>query len=1143
MTNLNLAHDTMRNNGIDNDNDACELLKESCPPWRTVGGLTSTTSFGPENKGAKSILTDAMWIAMEDIPTLKEETIEQKCFHWEIDHWSKLSYEERGPVCQVGGSQWNLLLFPQGNQFNSSHVAVFLEWTDAKEALSSQYVCAQYTIFVSSMSDPTNYYFKTSFGRFSKHMKDWGFPDFLSHERLLSFKDDKEYVSIPFLENDCIRFSVIVNVVHDLTGTLWKGSFENYDSKEQTGFVGLKNQGATCYMNSLFQSLYCTNAFRKAVYQIPTEHDNPTDSIALSMQRLFHKLQYSSNAVDTVEVTKSFKWDSLDTLMQHDIQEFNRILQDKLEQKMMGTPADGAIRKLFVGRMKSYIRCIHVDYESTHLEDYYDIQLNVKGCKNLEESFIDYVAEETMDGDNKYMAGNYGLQDAKKGVTFECFPPVLHLQLKRFEYDLRQDTMVKINDRHEFPLRIDLSPYLCPTADRSLPHIYALHGVLVHSGTVSCGHYFAFIKPTVDETSWLKFDDERVTHAALDQVLEHNYGNSVSSGQFTFQNPRQSSNAYMLVYIRECMLGDILDTINHCDIPAHLWKRLEKENMLWQDAQREHAFQQQQLKVNVYSSASFVINDQFGIVSDYQPDPMMMSTFDSTCALQKPGYGRLLRESTTHFALRDALTMWSTNIQAKVEDLMQYMTDDILSLYIECTTEFEPVSHTLSYPWLYTMTDDDDNKDDKLSSLQTNNITLSEQDEPLLIFLKIFIPANQELQGRATMYVYRHHKIASVLDRIRYLASFFPSTPLLLYQEESRSIMRTLQMNATFEESGIETGDIICVQKRPSEEELDHFRKLELYATARQYMAYLSTRVDVVLQPSNGKEQGLPTIKLPLISTMDCQEVVIELTYHTNIDPDYVLLFRPGDGNREAPWVAVKRHEGFTLDNLLAFADPQQPCLQYQVLEMTIDEYESQRLISVIIFKENHASQNTIQVTMARPVCFRELWDKIILETNHTLDMYTGKVRFYISHQHHFREEFIMDDPIAGLSEDRRFQLYAEPIPEDELNLGPGDVLIPVFHFNYDISNTHSVPFRLLIKKDEIFSDTKKRLQARTGLTNEEWARVKCVFIHDDNVEELKDDDKLSDHPYIPEEEPAIGLDHPGKTFKPIFQRPLRIQG
>lgn len=37
----------------------------------------------------------------------------------------------------------------------------------------------------------------------------------------------------------------------------------SYDSKKETGMVGLKNQGATCYLNSLLQSLYFTNKFRK----------------------------------------------------------------------------------------------------------------------------------------------------------------------------------------------------------------------------------------------------------------------------------------------------------------------------------------------------------------------------------------------------------------------------------------------------------------------------------------------------------------------------------------------------------------------------------------------------------------------------------------------------------------------------------------------------------------------------------------------------------------------------------------------------------------------------------------------------------------------------------------------------------------
>lgn len=73
-----------------------------------------------------------------------------------------------------------------------------------------------------------------------------------------------------------------------------------------------------------------------------------------------------------------------------------------------------------------------------------DIQLNVKGCKNLEESFKNYILEETLEGENKYMADKHGLQDAKKGVIFESFPPVLHLQLKRFEYDMVKDSMVKV---------------------------------------------------------------------------------------------------------------------------------------------------------------------------------------------------------------------------------------------------------------------------------------------------------------------------------------------------------------------------------------------------------------------------------------------------------------------------------------------------------------------------------------------------------------------------------------------------------------------------------------------------------------------------------------------------------------------------
>lgn len=58
-----------------------------------------------------------------------------------------------------------------------------------------------------------------------------------------------------------------------------------------------------------------------------------------------------------------------------------------------------------------------------------------------------YCEVEVMSGENQYKAEGFGLQDARKGVLFDSFPPVLQLQLKRFEYDFQRDTMVKVGAR------------------------------------------------------------------------------------------------------------------------------------------------------------------------------------------------------------------------------------------------------------------------------------------------------------------------------------------------------------------------------------------------------------------------------------------------------------------------------------------------------------------------------------------------------------------------------------------------------------------------------------------------------------------------------------------------------------------------
>jgi ubiquitin carboxyl-terminal hydrolase 7 len=138
------------------------------------------------------------------------------------------------------------------------------------------------------------------------------------------------------------------------------------------------------------------------------------------------------------------------------------------------------------------------------------------------------------------------------------------------------DFTPQINDRHEFPFEIDLTEFLDEGADRSTPCVYKLHGVLVHSGDLHGGHYFALIKPDRN-TRWLKFDDDRVTPVTDREVLEENFGGEPLNGihpptvgRNQVRVMKRFTNAYMLVYIRESAIDEVLAPFREEDTPAHL---------------------------------------------------------------------------------------------------------------------------------------------------------------------------------------------------------------------------------------------------------------------------------------------------------------------------------------------------------------------------------------------------------------------------------------------------------------------------------------------------------------------------------------------------------------------------------------------
>lgn len=512
---------------------------------------------------------------------LEPEANGELSFVWPIRHWSRLAAEERahGPGVALGGFRWTPMLQPRGDrELRNRGIGLFLQAAPEDERPGWS-VCARVILGLRNPADPTLVLAKPAQHRFDANEPDWGYAAFTTPGVLAQGDAGTRHQAL--LADDGLEVVVRVQIIRDPTGVLWH-NFVNYDSKKATGHVGLLNQGATCYMNSLLQSLFHTHALRRATFQIPTEGDRPTESIALALQRTFFRLQTSEAPVGTQELTRSFGWDSVESFMQHDVHEFSRVLLDELEKRMKGTAVGGTVERLLTGRVQSVKKCTQVAFESVREEAFYDVQLTVRGMRSLTAAFEAYIRPEALTGDNKYHTDAYGYQEAEMFSVFGSFPPVLHLHLERYTFDPVTGNTIKINDRFEFPTHINLEAYLAAGAERPVPLDYTLHSVLCHGGDSQGGHYFVYI---CLGGRWFKFDDTRVTQVSEAEAVQDNYGLDAEGellgleGDAPYmrlpsytraQRLKKVTNAYMLVYLRDADAAQIMEAVQGADIPAYI---------------------------------------------------------------------------------------------------------------------------------------------------------------------------------------------------------------------------------------------------------------------------------------------------------------------------------------------------------------------------------------------------------------------------------------------------------------------------------------------------------------------------------------------------------------------------------------------
>jgi len=167
-----------------------------------------------------------------------------------------------------------------------------------------------------------------------------------------------------------------------------------FEEKTTPPYAGLVNQGATCYLNSLIQSLYCLDPFRKAVFAWrydPQIHGEAKDCIPLQLQKLFGTLCLSTrSAVTTSNLTTSFGWDNDEAFYQHDVQELARVLFEALQlSDVSSTPTSSTdnttsslsfmsfLPQLFSGTCADVLTCLSCGNTAKRNDAFMDLTLPI----------------------------------------------------------------------------------------------------------------------------------------------------------------------------------------------------------------------------------------------------------------------------------------------------------------------------------------------------------------------------------------------------------------------------------------------------------------------------------------------------------------------------------------------------------------------------------------------------------------------------------------------------------------------------------------------------------------------------------------------------------------------------------------------
>ena len=720
------------------------------------------------------------------------------------------------------------------------------------------------------------------------------------------------------------------------------------EEKETKEFVGLENQGATCYMNSALQALFHVTRFRRIVYGIPTHGvKNEVSSIPLNLQALFYNMESSEVPCSTVDLTRSFGWDDVEGFVQHDIQEFMRVLLESIEKNMKDKDKD-QIAKLFKGKVIQKIECETKPYSAETPEDFYDLSLQVRDCPSIRDSLRKYVAKDKIE--------NYDTGDPKIGrqtvdvcMQFSEFPPLLQLHLKRYEFDLKTLAPVKVDSSFEFPVDLDLSEF-APKSKQCLK--YQLYGVFVHDGHAGGGHYYVYLRPGC-QNKWYRFNDSRVHMVDEATAVARNFGGSAVQ-KCTFS-------AYMLMYVRSDCIKDLFSS-ERTNIPRHIQAYADRRmaETITDMADAKHP-------VTVITDRALRLNTAKGIFGLACRDldltvkvPLTMTAFEF--------YDFIAKENGTDF---ESVRVWK------------------LTSSYELATVVLPGEEIVSKlrPSIFYL----ESKDrDEEFQVKTNDIVL---------FLKVYTNNSRKpLVFFRSMLVSQLDLVSSLINAVRKPLGLRLTEPVHCFLETAESLL-PLDDKKSFQGNLVVNGSSILIQPEspllesaisvfagpeekapvPASNILNYYDYVALAPSKSpvEYMGMLKSLVNVMVYPYDDYESLKCTVRVPSRATVSDVKAFLTKALQLDVKDKDLLLF-DNDGYEKYPnrkpleflpidlhilyyWIGKSPINGETVPVYASVDGYALAETQYHYIPNMITCSEIVKLVNNPLLKEGHVRVMTIK--------------------------------------------------------------------------------------------------------------------------------------------------------------------------------------